>query len=80
VGYLDFYASLLLALFFARLFFQIGEFEYGRGYISGLLSVALSLFAIFTLSGGVLAVIAMHVLLFFGIWSYNFISDKNRLR
>jgi len=35
VGYLDFYASLLLALFFARLYFQIGEFEYGRGYISG---------------------------------------------
>jgi len=79
VGCLDFYARLLLALFFAGLYFQIGEFEYGRGYISGLLSEALSLFAIFTFSGSVLAVIAMHVLLFFGMWSSNFIFDKNRL-
>jgi hypothetical protein len=77
--YLDFYASLLLALVFARLYFQIGEYEYGSGYICCLLSVALSLFAIFTLSGGVRTVIAIHVLLFFGLWLYNYFSDKNRV-
>jgi hypothetical protein len=76
MGFLGFYASLLLSVFFARLFFEIGSVEYGRGYISGLLSVLLSLFAIFTLSAGVLTLIALQATLFCGLWLYNLVSHK----
>ena len=75
MAYFDFYASLLLAVILARLFFRIGSEEYGNGWVVCLISVALSMIAISLLPGGVRTVAILHGLLYIALWTYNCITE-----
>ena len=78
--YLGAYASLLLSVVFARLFFQVGASEYGSGYITCLLSLLLSVLTIFVLSSRLLTLVMLQILLFCGLWAYNCLSYREKLK
>lgn len=76
MAYFDFYASLLLAVILARLFFRIGAEEYHNGWVVCLISVALSMTGISLLPGGVRTVAILHGLLYVALWAYNCIMER----
>ncbi len=76
MAYFDFYASLLLAIILARLFFRIGAEEYRNGWVVCLMSVALSMIGISLLPGGVRTVAILHGLLYIALWAYNCVMER----
>jgi hypothetical protein len=77
VPYLEFYVSLLLAVVLARVFYRIGEQEYGNGWIPCLMSVAISMASITLLPGGIRTLALLHALLFLALWAYNYATDRD---
>lgn len=70
----DYFGEVLgiaLGIVFAVVFYRVGEMDYGKGYITGLASIAVSLAFCFWMNMGALGVILGQLLLYGALWMYN---------
>ncbi len=72
------YTTILLVICCAVIYYRIGEFEYGKGALLALVSVALWLIGSFALGFGWLGNLLVQVGLFFALTFWNMQRAKRR--